>query len=178
MGKEQDAVREWVYKATEAKIGYFETRHLAMAHHILCRSAVNENGNRADRVDEVEIGDIIHFYYKHKTKPTAAYGSFEVIDGSRYPVRFGRRIPGTALFEVLDTPDNAEMMQRLTEEHARDPRKGYQPDPEARCFTGWVIKRLDGHATPHFNHHKLFPGPMINLWRYPDAGLGKPRTKP
>lgn len=166
---------EWVYKATETKVGFFETLHLATQKHFLCRSVVEEDGKRADRVDELALGDIIHFYFKRKTKPASCYGSFEVVDGSVYPVHFGERIPGTALFKVLETPENADLIRRLTDEHDRDSNKGYQRDPELDVFTGWVIRRLDGSTPPAFDQKKLFPGPMVNLWPYPDASL--PRVK-
>jgi hypothetical protein len=167
-------MREWVYKATEKKIGYHETRDLAILKHFLCRSAVGEDGKKADRVSQVSIGDVIHFYYKQKTRPASSYGTFEVIDGSAYPIHFGQRVPGTALFKVLETTQNADMIRRLEAEHLRDPSRGYLRDPQFECFTGWVIKRIS-HA-PKFDQQKMLPGPMINLWPYPDASLPKPKT--
>lgn len=172
-------MKQWVYKATESKVGYFETLHLAVKKHFLCRSVIESSGSQADRVHEVELGDIIHFYYKSKTKPAASYGSFLVVDGSEYEAQFGERIEGTALFKVLETPDNADMIHRLSEEHDRDPARGYVRDPAHGCFTGWVIQRLDAaqRTPPDFVQDKLFPGPMISLWTYPDPELPRVRRK-
>jgi len=168
-------MREWVYKATETKVGFWETRHLAIVQHFLCRSAVEFDGSQADRVREVQIGDRIHFYYKQRNKPVSSYGTFEVIEGTAYPTRFGHQIPGMALFTVLETPENQDMIQRLTEEHDRDPSKGYERDPQHKCFTGWVIKRRS-HA-PNFDQKRMLPSSRTNLWFYPDDSLGRPGPK-
>lgn len=169
-------MREWVYKATTTKVGYHETRHLAVARHFLCRSAMESNGSHADRVQQVELGDIIHFFYARGNGKVPSYGSFKVIDGASHPAQFGDRIDGTALFRVREDADNTDMIQLLTEEHAKDPEKGYMRDPEHECFTGWVIKRLTSAEMkpPAFDQKKLLPGPMISLWPYPDPEL--PRT--
>ncbi|MCK6588298.1 MAG: hypothetical protein L6Q76_12000, partial [Polyangiaceae bacterium] len=134
-------MNQWVYKATESKIGYLETLHLAVQKHFLCRSSVERNGSQADRVREVAIGDVIHFYYKRNNKPTTSYGSFLVIDGCTYKAQFGEIVEGTALFKVLETPENADLIRCLTEEHQKNPARGYTRDPVFGCFTGWVIQR-------------------------------------
>ena len=136
-------MQEWVYKANGTKIGCFETRHLAMKWHFLCRSAVERDWSQADRVRVVNIGDVIHFYYTLANDRVREYGSFVVISGSEYPTQFGEQVEGTALFKVRETPENAEMIGRLTEEHDKDPTRGYERDPEQSYFTGWVIRRLD-----------------------------------
>jgi hypothetical protein len=183
--KKRDSVRakggstmkEWVYKATESKIGYFDTLHLAVQKHFLCRSLVDSDGSQADRVREVAIGDIIHFYYKSKSKPASPYGSFTVVDGSEYETQFGERIEGTALFKVIETPENTDMIQRLMKEHDRDPARGYVRDAVHKCFLGWVIQRIDSaqRTPPDFEQDKLFPGAVINLWPYPDPELPRKR---
>lgn len=161
-------MKQWVYKATTSKLGYFETLHLAVQRHFLCRSAMESNGSHADRVQQVELGDIVHFFYSQGGGRVAALGSFTVIEGATYPTQFGDRIEGTALFEVLENDDNAAMLLRLTEEHAKDPKRGYQRDPEYDCFTGWVIERLPGTVMkpPAFDQKKLFPGAQTSLWPY------------
>ena len=165
-------MKQWIYKATRTKVGYEETRDLAVPKHFLCRSAVETNGAHADRVQEIELGDIIHFFYS-RAGDVPSFGSFRVIDGAAYPVQFGDRIEGTALFKVRESEDNADLIRRLTEEHEKDPKRGYKRDPEHGCFTGWVIERLPGTEMkpPAFDQKKLFPGPMINLWPYPDPEL-------
>jgi hypothetical protein len=172
-------MKEWVYKATESKVGYFETLHLAVQRHFLCRSLVEGEGSHTDRAREVAIGDVIHFYYKSKSKPASPYGSFLVVDGSEYESQFGERIEGTALFKVLEAPENAEMLERLTKEHDRDPARGYVRDPVYGCFTGWAIRRLDAaqRTPPDFDQDKLFPGPVVNIWHYPDPELPRKRAK-
>jgi hypothetical protein len=172
-------MKEWVYKATTSKVGYHETHHLAMQKHFLCRSAVEGNGSQADRVGEVAIGDVIHFYYVIGGGKVAAYGSFRVLDGSGYPTQFGERIENTALFKVREEPDNAAMIRLLTEERDKDPKRGYARDPAQGCFTGWVIGRLDGSemTPPPFNQQKLFPGPQVTLWHCPDPELPRQPKK-
>jgi hypothetical protein len=61
----------------------------------------------------------------------------------------------------------------LERERRGDPAAGYERDPKLGPFCGWPIKRL-GDA-PAFNQSKMFPGPMITLWHYPDPELPKPR---
>ena len=161
-------MKQWVYKATRTKVGYFDTHHLALKRHFLCRSAMESNGSHADRVQQVELGDILHFYYSQGDGRVPSFGSFRVIDGASYPTQFGDRLEGTALFKVREDDDNAAMLQRLTEEHVKDPKKGYRRDPDHDCFTGWVIERLPSTemSPPAFDHKKLFPGPMTSLWPY------------
>lgn len=161
-------MNQWVYKATKTKIGYHETRHLAVSQHFLCRSAMESNGSHADRVQQVELGDILHFYYSQGGGKVSSFGSFTVIDGASYPTQFGDRIEGTALFKVREDEGNATLIERLTEEHAKDPKRGYQHDPEHDCFTGWVIERLLSSvmSPPPFDQQKLFPGAQTSLWSY------------
>ena len=158
-------MKQWVYKATKAKVDYFDTHLLAFGRHFLCRSAIESNGSHADLVDQVELGDVLHFYYSHGGSKVTTFGCFRTIDGASYPRRFGDRIEGTALFRVRE--DDA-LIELLTKEHTRDPSKGYQRDPEHGCFTGWVIERLPGtemKPTP-FDQKKLFPGAQTSLWPY------------
>ena len=161
-------MNQWVYKATKTKIGYHETRHLAVSKHFLCRSAMERDGSHADRVREVALGDILHFYYSHGDGRVPSFGSFRVIDGASYPTQFGDRIEGTALFRVREDEGNVVLLERLTEEHAKDPKKGYQRDPEHDCFTGRVIERLPSTvmSPPRFDQSKLFPGAQTSLWPY------------
>jgi hypothetical protein len=178
--EEVSPMKQWVYKVNTSKVGYHETRDMAVTRHFLCRSAVEASGAHPDRVREVELGDIIHFFYALKNGKVPSYGSFTVIDGAAYPTQFGERIEGTALFKVRQSADNAELIQLLTEEHEKDPKRGYRRDPEHGCFTGWVIKRLASTEVkpPEFNQRKLFPGSMINLWPYPDPELPRPQAEP
>lgn len=166
---------QWIYKATEARIGQGETHNLAMNRNFLCRAAFETNGKQAhaDHVRDVAIGDVIHFYYKRRDGKVPDFGSFIVIDGAEYPKRFGERIEGTALFRVRETPENAEMVALLTEEHDRDPTRGYVRHPKHGCFTGWVIRKLPSTEMkpPKFIQAKLLPGPNTTLWRYPDPDL-------
>jgi hypothetical protein len=175
--EELSPMKQWVYKATMSKVEYHETRDIAVTRHFLCRSAVEASGAHPDRVREIELGDIIHFFYALKNGKVPSYGSFMVIDGAAYPAQFGERIEGTALFKVREDADNADMVRLLTEEHEKDPKRGYSRDPEHSCFTGWVIKRLPSTEMkpPEFNQKKLFPVSMINLWPYPDHELPRAR---
>jgi hypothetical protein len=169
---------EWVYKTTASKVGYHETLRLAMTRHFLCRSAVERKGSQPDRVGEIAIGDIIHFYCTIKDDKVATYGSFRVVDGDEHTTQFSEQIENTALFKVREDEDNAAMIKLLTEEHDNDPKRGYVRDPTHGCFTGWVVKRLDSKEMkpPSFNQKKLFPGPQVNLWSYPDPELPRPRV--
>ena len=161
-------MNQWVYKATKAKIDYLDTQFLACERHFLCRSAIESNGSHADLVDQVELGDILHFYYSHGGSKVTSFGSFRVIDGASYTTKFGDRIEGTALFRVREDAENAALIELLTKEHTKDPSKGYQRDPEHECFTGWVIKRLPGtEMKPPTFTQKLFPGAQTSLWPYP-----------
>jgi hypothetical protein len=177
--EEMPPMKQWVYKATKTKVDYLETYDLAIPKHFLCRSAVETGGSQADRVGEVELGDIIHFFFSRGDGNVPSYGSFLVIDGAKYPTQFGDRIEGTALFKVHESDDNADMIRLLTRAHAEDPKRGYRRDPEHKCFTGWVIQRLPSTEMkpPEFDQKKLFPGPMINLWHYPDPELPRPKAE-
>jgi hypothetical protein len=172
-------MEEWIYKATKSKVGYYETRHLAVAKHFLCRSAVERNGSQSDRVREVDLGDIIHFYYARGDGKVPSYGSFVVVHGGKYSKQFGERIEGTALFRVSEDLENSGMIRLLTEEHEKDPSRGYARDPEHRCFTGWVIDRLPSSEKqpPKFEQRKLLSGPMTDLWPYPDPELPRGQNR-
>lgn len=165
-------MNEWVYKATRKKVGYLDTHRLACKWRFLCWSAMESNGSHADRVDQVELGDIVHFFYSHGGGKVACFGSFTVVDGAAYPTQFGQRIAGTALFEVREAGGDAAFLHLLTKDHAEDFAKGYARDRAHGCFTGWVIERLPGSVRkpPDFAQ-KLFPSAQTSLWPYvPPAG--------
>ncbi|XXY54849.1 hypothetical protein WME91_27335 [Sorangium sp. So ce269] len=157
---------EWVYKATTTKIGYEDTRHLALKFNFLARSAFTRTGARPANVRKVMPDDIIHFYYRLEDGHVETLGSFRVIDGgARFPNQFSDYIPGTALVRVKET--SADLIRELEHDNKRDPEKGYVRDPREKVFTGWAIERVEGAQAPDFDQEKLFPSARSTLAPYP-----------
>lgn len=158
---------EWVYKATMTKRSYEDTVDLVMKYSFLCRSEyANESRKRPSRITEVKLEDIIHFYYV-RGRDVAELGSYRIVDGKGYPGRFSEPSPETALVSVLENDQNAALLEFLKRKNSAD--SGYEPDPVLGVFTGWALDRI-GKA-PRFDHKRMFPGSMINLWHYPDPNL-------
>lgn len=166
---------EWVYKATPTKVGYEDTKDLALNRNFLARSAFTDKGARPARVSKVKPGDIIHFYYRLATKEVETLGSFRVLDGgTRFPDQFSDYVAGTALVRVKAS--NLEFIRELEKDHKLDPDKGYVIDPVLEVFTGWAIEKLEELKAPAFDQEKLFPSARTTLWYYPHPG-SSPKPK-
>jgi hypothetical protein len=162
---------EWIYKATPTKATHDDTHDLAVFNHFLCRSAyeraTGQEGLRlVAKVAEVAVGDTLHYYFRKENGKVVCFGSFVVESASAHPGVFAPIDGHGALVSVIESPDNDKIVQRL--------RRGYEHDPELKVFTGWALRRLaTAHATPVYEQTKLLPGPMTNLWPYPDPELPK-----
>lgn len=164
---------EWVYKANTTRASFDDTHDLAIINHFLCRSAY-EPGSDADGlravgfVANVKVDDLIHFYYRHRTGKVSCLGTFRVADGSARPSIFAPC--HGALCKVIESPENQKIVDRLV--------RGYDRDPRLEAFTGWVVDKLPrAHPTPTFDMARMFPGPQINMWPYPDPNLPKDAKK-
>lgn len=164
---------EWVYKATRAKIGYEDTKRLALKHNFLCRSAFTRNEPSLPRpalVSAVMPDDIIHFYYRLAARSVNPIGSFRVVNGGdRFPDQFSGYVAGTALVGVQETC--AVLVHLLEKDHQANPNTGYERDPVLKVFAGWAVEKCDDIKTPAFNQERLFPGSQWSLWRFPDPRL-------
>ncbi len=135
----------WGYKATSSMLDHTGTMILAKRG-VICRSAYEENGSKADKVSQVEVGDHIHLYYSGK-KGVTGLGLHEVTEPSGHmnPGAFGDRVEGTALFRLRDT----SLISTI------DHRGALGADPTLGVFTCWVIRRV-GKARPY--KAGAFPG--------------------
>ena len=166
---------EWVHKAMRPRASHVLARDIAVVDHFLCRSifahvsASQTSARPVDVVDEVAVGDVIHYYYRTASGLIRCFGSFRVVDPSGYALTF-EPCPGHgALVRVLSNAGTRQMLHRL--------QRGYWPDPELDAFTGWVIERLPIDAgTPGFDQAKMFPSLTTSLWRYPDPELPRRRA--
>jgi uncharacterized protein (DUF433 family) len=158
---------QWVHKATEAKISLEETRRLADEFHFLCRSLyyTTKEGKRKRRpqTQYVEIGDIIHFYYKrHDRHEPEPIGTYQVVQASRYPAQFGDRVEDTELVSVKETHN--DIIDLLERAHRISARKGYGRDPKLGAFLGWVIERSN-QETPAYPAELMGARARITLAR-------------
>ncbi len=168
--KEISTMGQWVYKATPARIGYPDTKNLAVNYNFLCRSAFTRKGARPARVREVMPGDTIHFYYRLGTGQVKTIGSFSVVDGAQvHSDRFTGYVAGTALVGVRE--DSKKLINLLEKDHRADPNRGYVRDPVLKVFTGWALEEIKNVKAPPFDQDGLFPGSTINLWHYQDSRL-------
>jgi hypothetical protein len=140
---------DWAFKTTGAKLDRDGTANLAFLDGFIARSRYFLIAGRMQavpRVADVALGDVIHLYYREKSK-SFALGAYEVITPDAHPEapRFGDRVEGTALFRVTDP---AFVVRR-------DPNGAYKFDPQLGCFTGWVVRR-QGHARPYPSVEGLF----------------------
>ena len=164
---------EWVYKLKRPRASYADTHELAISNHFLCMSAFThdvgpERVREVERVAEIAVGDVIHYYYRTPEGHVRSFGSFRVCDGSEFPDMFSPCEGHGSLVRVVDGPENRHMVRRLV--------RGYSHDPKLAAFTGWAIEKLPvDYRTPGFNQVGMFPTLTTNLWRYPDETL--PRAK-
>lgn len=167
---------EWIYKATEAKISFEETRQLAEEFHFLCRALYYRTSEgklrRRPRTQHVDVDDIIHFYYKRREDPEPeAIGTFRIVQASRYPGQFGETVDDTALVTV----ESAALIALLKREHERRPEKGYKVDPKHGTFMGWVIERVDREPPPYPDELKGKRGRIVLA---PYTATGAPEAPP
>jgi hypothetical protein len=159
----------WIYKATRARATYSDARALAVIDHFLCRSifvrcALPEGLREADRVGDVAVGDVLHYYYRTPDGNVRAFGSFRVIDAAAVPGVFDACEGYGALVRVREAPENRKMLDRLA--------RGYGRDPKLAVFTGWALEKLPADSgTPGFDQAKMFPTRTTSLWHYPDPAL-------
>ncbi len=135
----------WGYKAARTKLDKSGTLIIAKRG-FLCRSAHEANLSKADKVDRVAPGDVIHLYYSGGGK-VHELGAYEVIGPEQHPKPglFGERVEGTALYRVLDPAFIREI----------DKDGAYEPDAKLGQFTGWIVEKR-GKARPY--EPKAFPG--------------------
>ena len=152
--------QEWVYKATPTIANLNDTRDLALQEGFLAKAAyerASKHGQhaRADHVKDVQVGDIIHFYFRESgtTADNALpIGSFEVADASPAPGRFMWPVEDTHLARVLDSAFESRLQ-----------KMGYGHDPKLGFTTGWLLRRLD--RQPPAYDRNWFPGNHV-LRRY------------
>jgi len=110
------------------------------------RALFHLSSSKADKVDRVAFGDVVHLYYTGIRK-SQGLGAFTVIERARHPkvALFGENVEGTALYRVLDPTFIREI----------DKDGAYQPDPRLGQFTGWIVETC-GKARPY--DPKAFPG--------------------
>jgi hypothetical protein len=136
-------MKTWFYKAASSKLDQPGTVLFA-SKGFLARSAHDlKNRSAAERVRQVEAGDVVHFYYV-KSGKSSAIGAYTVVDKLDSAPWVREPIEGTALFKV----DTAFV-------RAVDTAGVYEQDPVLHAFTGWLIKRI-GPALPY--EASRFPG--------------------
>ncbi len=166
---------EWVYKAKKTKASHDDTLDLAGVHNFLCRSAFERGAGGAGlrpvaKVTEVAVGDTIHYYCRRTDGTIATFGSYLVGEASKVPGVFAPTEEAGALVSVVEPTENPKLLARL--------ERGFDRDPKLELYTGWVVHRIPAPATPpRFDQNRLFPGPMTNLWPFPDATLPRSKTK-
>ena len=167
---------EWVHKGIRPRASRALDRELAMGDHFLSRSIfahapASHSARPIDLVEDVAVGDLIHYYYRTPEGQISCMGSFRVLDAGRYPEVFEPCTGHGAVARVRDTSENRAMLKRL--------RRGYSPDPELDAFTGWVVERLPlGSTTPGFDQARMFPSRTTSFWRYPDPELPRRNGDP
>src|ERR1700685_147853 len=97
-------MKEWAYKATEKRRSLDDTRRLVEAHRILARSAHKRDKTAVPFVGEVEVGDVVHFYYVTKRRGVVPLGSYRVLGGEA--PRFPPALQGTALVRIESVSEN------------------------------------------------------------------------
>ncbi len=136
---------EWAYRATRTKVGFEETRDLAVVEGFLCRAAYEQNGSRTDNTQHVHFGDVIHVYFvdQHGAR---TIGTFEIVGPNRHrrSALFGRSVPDTDLLRVAD----ATFAERLGS--LAGGTEGYQVDPTLGVFTGWALIPRQDFRTPRY----------------------------
>jgi hypothetical protein len=149
---------QWVYKATDEIASLEETRALADVDGFLCKAHYESGGSqqKADLVDGVHHGDVVHMFYVDEAGGAHALGSFEVVSprNSLHPSRFSGPVGHTDLVRVVD----AAFAQRLR-------MMGYADDPRLGYLTGWALRPATSALAPAYSP-ALFPGRHI-LRRYP-----------
>src|SRR5262245_29167212 len=85
-----DAVTEWVYKSRRPRPTYAGMHDLAVIDHFLCFSAFAhcvgaERMRMIEKVADIAVGDVIHFYYRTQQGHVRSFGSFRVCDASAFP---------------------------------------------------------------------------------------------
>ena len=160
---------EWVHKATRARATYADAHDLVIVDHFLCRSIfahgpASQDARASEKVADVAVGDVIHYYYRTPEGRIRCLGSFRVVDATTFPSAF-EACPGYgAAVHVRETEQNRQMLGRL--------RRGYWHDPKLAVFTGWAVEKLPVNSgTPGFNQAKMFPSLTTSLWPYPDPSL-------
>ncbi len=143
-------MQTWIYKATESRLGFPATEELATTYSFLCRSLHTPNKVRAARVQLVQVGDEILFYYRQRDpeRSVTGIGTFKVGDGRQFPGRYAGFAENTALLRVANTPGDARLLARLQQRPTLG--NGYHVDPKLGVFTGWALEDLR-RAPPTFD---------------------------
>jgi hypothetical protein len=150
--------QQWLYKATNAIASLDQTRALAVEDGFLCKAHFEAGGTRqkADLVDQVHHGDVIHFYYVDGDGSAHVLGSFEVVSprNSLHPARFSGPVGHTDLVRVVDDAF-AERLKAM----------GYEDDARLRYLTGWAIRPAATAVAPPYATD-LFSGRQV-IRRHP-----------
>lgn len=145
--------QEWVYKATPTIANLNDTRSLAVQEGFLAKAAYerpNKKGEhaRADHVKDVNVGDVIHFYFRERgttADHALSIGSFEVVRASPVRGRFSWPVEDTHLASVTDPAFESRLH-----------KMGYGRDTKLVLTTGWLLKLLD-RKPPAYDRY-WFPG--------------------
>ncbi len=147
---------EWLYKATETKMTFEETRDLALKRGFLCRCAHKPTGVLNTNTKNVEFKDLLHVYYVG-AEGAEVIGSFEVSSPRHHPEPelFGGTVNRTTLRMVKDETFAEELRSSGT-----GSGEGYIEDQKEGCFTGWALNYLPDVETPAFVP-ECFPGQQV-----------------
>ena len=146
--------QEWLYKATPSIASLDDTRNLAVDDAFLCKAHFESGGSRqkADLVDQVHHGDIIHFYYVDDDRSAHLLGSFEVVSprNSLRPTRFSGPVAHSNLVRVVDDG----FAQRLK-------AMRYEDDPRLGYLTGWALRPAPTAVAPPYAPDLFTPRQVI-----------------
>lgn len=151
---------EWLYKATETKVTFEETRDLAQKRGFLCSRAHKATGALNTNTKNVEFKDLLHVYHVG-ADGAEVVGTFEVSSPRHHPEPelFGGTVHRTTLRMVKD-PKFADELRNL----GTGSGEGYAEDQTEGCFTGWTLNPLPEVATPTFIS-ECFPGQQVLVKR-------------
>jgi len=150
--------QEWLYKATTTIAPFEDTRNLAVVDGFLCKAHFESGGVRqkADLVDQVHHGDIVHIYYVEDDGGAHTLGSFEIVAPPRslHPSRFSGPVGHTDLVRVVDDA----FTQRLK-------TLGYEDDARLGYVTGWALNPAPTAVPPPYTSDLFRPRQVLR--RYP-----------
>lgn len=140
-------MQEWLYRASNAKATFDETRELVDRFGFICRNAYSDSTKTQmiANVANVDFGTI-HLYYVDASggRPLGAY---RVVAPHKHPngALFAGAVPKTTLRKVVDP----ELIELLKE-------RGYEADPKLGEFTGWPVIPAELRSPSYLA--SLFPG--------------------